>query len=203
MYTVYKTTNLLNNKIYIGVHKTENIYDNYLGSGLILKQALKLYGRENFKKEILFCFDNLVDAYAKEKELVNQEFVLREDTYNVTVGGSVSINWDKERKETHAKNISGSNHPMFGKKHKPETIEKIRQKGYGRKHSEEFKKAMSERLTGMPSVLKGRPQSKESNEKRSAAHKTLAKITCPHCNKTVSPQNGKRWHFNNCPKYHS
>jgi len=198
MYTVYKTTNLINGKIYIGVHKTENPCDNYLGSGIAIKRAIKIYGSNNFKKEVLFEFDNPVDAYAKEKELVTSEFILLENTYNMTTGGSVSINWDEDRKLTHSMKVSGSNHPMFGKKHKPESIEKIRAKGLGKKHTEEFKKALSERLTGKQSLVKGIPQSKESNEKRSIAHKNIPKVTCPHCSKAISPQNAKRWHLDNC-----
>lgn len=37
-YTIYKTTNLINGKYYIGKHQTENIYDNYYGSGVALEK---------------------------------------------------------------------------------------------------------------------------------------------------------------------
>jgi hypothetical protein len=86
-YTVYKTTNQINDKIYIGVHKTDNPNDSYLGSNRILKDAVKKYGQENFTKEVLCVFDNEESMWAKERELVNEDFVSREDTYNIGQGG--------------------------------------------------------------------------------------------------------------------
>jgi hypothetical protein len=50
---IYKVTNLINKKIYIGQHATDNIKDGYRGSGVALKNAFKKYGRSNFKYEIL------------------------------------------------------------------------------------------------------------------------------------------------------
>ena len=70
-FTVYKILNLTTNEYYIGVHKTSNPNDNYLGSGLHIKNQIKKYGKENFKKEILFEFDKEEDAYQKEIELVD------------------------------------------------------------------------------------------------------------------------------------
>jgi hypothetical protein len=86
-YIVYRTTNLLNGKIYIGIHETNDLDDGYLGSGVLIQRALAKYGRENFSREILFTFVNRDATIAKEAELVTEEFVAREDTYNLTVGG--------------------------------------------------------------------------------------------------------------------
>jgi hypothetical protein len=91
-YTIYKTTNLTNNYIYIGCHITTNPNDNYLGSGTNLKKDIKLFGKENFIKEILFIYDNKKDMIKKEKELVNDLFIARTDTYNIITGGAFITN---------------------------------------------------------------------------------------------------------------
>jgi len=60
---VYLTTNLINNKIYIGVHSTYNLDDGYLGSGIGIKNAIKKYGKQNFKRQIIHYCLSEQDAY--------------------------------------------------------------------------------------------------------------------------------------------
>ena len=86
-YTIYKITNLIDGKIYIGKHQTKDLNDSYMGSGKFIRRAIDKHGIENFKKEILFQFDSEADMNAKEAELVTEELCLREDTYNLCVGG--------------------------------------------------------------------------------------------------------------------
>lgn len=86
-YYLYQTTNLINGKIYVGVHKTSNLEDGYLGSGKVLNYAIEKYRIENFRKDILEFFDSPAEMFAREKEIVTEEFVLRKDTYNLKQGG--------------------------------------------------------------------------------------------------------------------
>lgn len=90
-FTVYKVTNLVNGMIYVGFHATNKLDDGYLGSGTYLKRAINKYGKKNFEKEIVAIFDNRKEAEDLEREIVNEEFVKREDTYNISVGGNVLI----------------------------------------------------------------------------------------------------------------
>jgi hypothetical protein len=84
---VYKITNLVNNKIYIGKHSTNNINDGYMGSGKLIKHAIEKYGVDKFKKEIMFEFETEEEALLMESEIVDSVFVSRLDTYNIAEGG--------------------------------------------------------------------------------------------------------------------
>lgn len=86
-YFVYKTTNTINNKNYLGIHQTENEGDGYLGSGVALKRAVKKYGKENFTREILSYHKSFDELLEVESELVNEEWVTNRNNYNMKTGG--------------------------------------------------------------------------------------------------------------------
>ena len=86
-YIVYKTTNQVNGKFYIGTHKTVDLNDDYLGSGTLLKRAIKKYGKDKFSQKILFVFNNPEEMFAKEAEIVTEEFLAENNTYNLKKGG--------------------------------------------------------------------------------------------------------------------
>lgn len=84
---VYKTVNLLNNKFYIGVHTTDNLYDSYLGSGKILQLAIKKYGKNNFERRILKLFSSREECLQFEKEILSEDMLTSINCYNICTGG--------------------------------------------------------------------------------------------------------------------
>lgn len=86
-YFLYKTTNLVNNKYYIGVHAGNVLDESYLGSGRLIKYAIKKYGRNNFKREILKTFNTIEEMFTEEGIVVNQGVVDDENSYNLCIGG--------------------------------------------------------------------------------------------------------------------
>lgn len=83
---IYKTTNLRNGKIYIGKDKVNN--PSYLGSGVILSQAIAKYGRDSFKKETLEeCSDSIINE--RERYWISTlDSTNKNIGYNIAVGGT-------------------------------------------------------------------------------------------------------------------
>lgn len=130
---IYKTTNITNKKYYIGVHSTDNLNDGYLGSGVVLKDAIDKYGKENFNREILEFFNSREEAYDRERQIVNQAFVDLCETYNLKIGGAggyigkdfyekyaidrKGFKHSDETKEKIKNSKIGIKNPFYGKKH--------------------------------------------------------------------------------------
>ena len=133
---IYKTTNLVNGKFYIGKDKKND--PTYLGSGHILKFSIKKYGKENFKKEILEVCDSEEILNEREKfwirELKCRE---RDDCYNIGEGGiggdNISFNPNKSSFLEKMKSVTcGENNGMYGKNHTLESRIKLKEKAAGR-----------------------------------------------------------------------
>ena len=134
---IYKTTNLINGKIYVGKDKKEN--PSYYGSGIVFRQAIKKYGKENFKKEILERCDTF--EVLNEKEIF---WIDKLQACNKQIGYNRSLGGD---------GFSG----ML-----PETIETIRLKNTGQKRTKETKHLQSV-------ALKDKPKSEEHKKSLSKA----------------------------------
>jgi group I intron endonuclease len=127
---IYKTTNLINEKIYIGKDSKNNPY--YLGGGKLLKLAIKKYGRCNFRKDIVEFCHSIEELNEREKhwvkELNSQD---KSIGYNILVGGETSpMENNKHTDETKMKmslnhvDVSGVKNPMFGKSFEDIWLEK-------------------------------------------------------------------------------
>ena len=178
MYCIYRITNLVNRKTYIGQHRYEKLNDDYMRSGKLLKQAQKKYGIESFKKEIL-VFNVLkkehIDLLEKIFIASEREKVGIENCYNMADGGQGFSGCLSEETK---KKISLAHR---GKHHSEEWIRKIAEANKGRKRSEEARKHMSEVKKGKPKSevwkrshsnrMKGRLISEETRRKKSKAFK--------------------------------
>lgn len=134
---IYKTTNTINNKIYIGQYTGKKL--DYLGSGSIFLKALKKYKRINFSKEIL--------EYCSSMEELNKQEIYwikyynatdKKIGYNLSDGGSGTLGYKftEEQKEK-----MSSSHK--GLKQSGETIKKRQSKIKGLKRSDESRKNIS------------------------------------------------------------
>lgn len=178
-FIIYKTTNLVNGKIYIGMHQTTNINDSYMGSGVAIEKAFKKYGLSSFKKEILYIFDTFEEMAQKEREIVNTEFVKRKDTYNLMVGGYGGFSYINSNGLNHGPNWK---HLMYetdfpkevGKRGGQKIKEKFLNPIYKKQMSQQIKKIWTPKKRkefSEASIRRGYTHSIESRKKISKANK--------------------------------
>lgn len=87
-YYIYKITNNVNGKTYVGQHKYADINDNYIGSGIMLQKAYMKYGLENFSKEIITTCSDQLSANVLEKYYIDKERKTNTNgCYNIADGG--------------------------------------------------------------------------------------------------------------------
>ena len=180
MYKVYKYTNLINGKIYIGqtyqtLEQRAEKGQGYKGSTYFYN-AIQKYGWSNFKAEILQ--DNLT---SEEADLYEEYYIKLLDSTNPQIGYNLRSGGIKSTASEHTRKIISQNakerykdktkNPMYGKKHSPESLKKMSEskKGnknpmYGRSPSEEERKRISELYKKTPEKFR-REFSKEEREK--------------------------------------
>lgn len=152
---IYKTTNLVNGKIYVGQHKGKYTPE-YLGSGILINRAIEKYGVENFKNEVLeWCTDkdNLCE---QEKYWIKtlKPFPNNGKGYNLSAGGEfgdITAGYTEEQIKEWKLKISKANkgnQSWLGKRHTEETKRKISERRKGTKASESTRKNISKGITG-------------------------------------------------------
>jgi len=158
MYCIYRITNLINGKTYIGQHKYKDLNDDYMGSGKCLKRAQAKYGIENFKKDILvfgIVKKSFIDLL--EKEYIKFYRSIGKAEYNIADGGQGgSINKGKKfgpMSEEHKRKISEAQKgKRFSEEHRrklSEVNKGERNPWYGKHFSEETRKKISESLKAL------------------------------------------------------
>lgn len=153
MYYIYRTTNLINGKTYIGKHESKDIMnDKYLGSGKLLKPAIKKYGKENFKNEVIEVVESLFHANVMEEVWIAKERAIGKAEYNLADGGQGGDTYHCVDEETQKRMAwsKGKKRPDLSKKMK----EIHKQKGHnvgGRKNKYDNK---DERRRGQSEIMK-------------------------------------------------
>ena len=224
---VYITTNLINNKQYVGDHSTYNINDKYLGSGLNIKKAIKKYGRQSFKKEILEIFDTKLNAFNAQEKYIIKYNTLSPNGYNLSIKGGLQVSGSMsnesklkysltrkgkkptpEAKEARRKGLLGhsvsekvrenTRNINLGKHLSKETIEKFKKSKLNM--SSELRKKISENTK----LAMARPEVKlkVSNAAKGRVPWNkgikLNKTKCIYCNKNYSKVFYDKYHINNC-----
>ena len=162
---IYKTTCLLNNKFYFGMHSTDNLNDGYLGSGKRLWYSLNYHGKDNHIKEIIEFCENREILKKREKEIVNEQLLSEKLCINIQLGGGGGfidenhmVKTSKRGNEVFLEKMKDEQYRKeFSKKlsiaNKEQYLDGRRDKKYfynrnGKKHTEETKKKLSEMKKG-------------------------------------------------------
>lgn len=196
---VYKTTNLINGKFYIGQDSNNN--PEYIGSGTVLKQAIKKYGKENFKKEILEHCENQDHLNEREKYWIKKTNALR-DGYNLAEGGFGVSNMSDEIKEKISKSKKGirpseetkrkRSLAMRGKTHTEETKRKLSEAHRGKKLSKEHRQKLRKAHLGKTLPDETKKKISEKSKLRKHSEKTKQKISKAHIGKKHSEETKRK-----------
>jgi group I intron endonuclease len=179
---VYLTTNLINNKQYVGDHSTNDLNSrktiNYFGSGIYLKNALNEYKKENFKKQILEFFPTKQKAFDAQENYIIEYNTLSPNGYNISPKGGHNVKGcvSKETREKISKSLigkpgvcgeknyffgkgylfEGEKNPFYNKNHSIEQREKWSKERMGKTFTEEHKKNMSISFSGEGNAMFGK-----------------------------------------------
>ena len=132
---IYKITNNINNKIYIGKREKSVFDESYWGSGKHISYSIKKHGKENFSREIIEWCDSRESLCKKEKEWIEKL-----DSRNPNIGYNIAPGG-------YGAGLAGEKNGMYGKKHTEETKEKM-SKSHPKQYPKEFGNKISNSLKG-------------------------------------------------------
>jgi len=156
-YIIYSVKCFVNNKIYVGWHATNNFNDNYLGSGKLIKAAVRKYGAANFEKQILeFCSEN--NWQEREIYWINKLNSIYPNGFNLTKGGDGKVG---VKASLQTKNLMSKQRKGVSQLQRFINV-------YGEK---EGKTRFEIYITNQKKSRKGKPKSEETKLKLSQSHK--------------------------------
>lgn len=201
MYKIYLVTNLLNSKKYVGITKfsIEERFLQHTKRGFLLTEAIKKYGKQKFSVELVEKVESSEKAYKLEQYYIEKYNTKSPNGYNLTNGGDGIFGW--EVTEKYRQECSD----------KVKQLHKEKKVGmYGKTHTEETKKKMSESSKGKPKPwLIGRKVSEETKEKirqvnlgKTHSEETKKKISENHHDVSGknNPMHGKKHSFETIEK---
>jgi len=197
IYTIYKSVNKLNGKVYVGfdsqwpkritIHKSASKKEDYK-----FYRAIRKYGWNNFEWSVIYQSKEKNHTLNEMESYFINEYDSFHNGYNSTLGGDGAFGLILS--EESRKKISQGN-----KIPKPQTREHIQkradaQRGKKRKpHTEKTKQKISSANKGVSKTFT------EEHKKNLRCHQNNSlRVTCPHCNKVGQLTNMKRWHFDKC-----
>lgn len=159
---IYKTTNKINNRYYLGMHSTDDVDDGYLGSGLLITRSIKKYGVDNHLREILAFAKDRDELVKLEESIVTESLLTDNLCMNLRLGGQGG--WDYINKS----GIGG----FGGHNHSDEAKKRIRVAASLRTQSEVTRKKISDRNVisnksrgiNVSKSLTGKPKTQEHRD---------------------------------------
>jgi len=161
MYKIYLIANIKNKKQYVGITKfsIEERFSQHVKRGFLLTEAIQKYGEQNFWIQLIEEVESAERAYELEMYYIKEYNTKVPNGYNITDGGDGIFGW--EPSEEYRKECSERVKQLHNEK-------KVGM--YGKKHTEETKKKMSDSLRGNQNCL-GRILSEDTKSKISSSHK--------------------------------
>ena len=198
---IYKITNLLNGKIYVGKHTCKNIENLYYGSGVAIKSAIKKYGKENFKKDVLCFCESEDELNSMEIEWISKLGAFG-NGYNMTKGGEGQLG----RKPTDAEIEKARKSRLLFYKNNPDVKARLsnlaqmkvgdKNPFYGKKltkeHIEKLTKARVEAISGEKNPSATKVRCKESGVVYSTAKEAAQDVGLKHSTTILKAAKGQR-----------